>query len=382
MRAKRAMRLKNRRGFALPMSILIIAVLTAALAASFSATQGEYVSNAASRSENRAYNIAETGLEQFMVMRNNTGWCTGCAADPILADSEYTHISLPGGYADIVAVKVRPAIDSTTPAIFFIRSRGRDTSVKLSGTNSSYAEHTVGIYANWTQATMKVSAAWISLSGLIKNGAGTIDGTDNCGQQPSVAGAQVPKSDFVNNGNASTFGGNPPVDTSKTLAQLLPNVTIDWNSIVNQNSMTPDITIPGGAFPTAAQFTADTNYWPVIRIRTNGYSLPNKGRGIIIADSNFTISGSNMWSGIVLVGGTLTSNGNNTTFGATLSGLNLLLGGSAGQSTSGVPTSGDDATANGQKTYVYDSCAVSKATQKLRRYVSIPNSWMDNLASW
>ena len=377
------MRMKNRRGFALPMAILIIAVLTAALAASFSSTSAEYVSNAAQRSQSRAFEIAETGLEQFLVRRNESGWCTNCAADPVAADSEWTHIALPGGYADVIAVKVRPALDSTTPAVYFIRSRGRDTSVKLSGTNTSYAEHTVGMYAKWTIATMKVNAAWVSLSGLQKNGAGTIDGTDQCGVMPSVAGAQVPKGDFDNNGNASVFGGSPPVDTSKTLAQLVPQVMIDWSGIINQNALAPDITIPGGTFPSAAAFNADTNYWPVIRVKTNGYSLPNKGRGIIIADSDFVISGSNMWSGIVLVGGKLTSNGNNTTYGATLSGLNLLLGGGAGTSTSGTPTdSTADATANGQKTYVYDSCSVSQASQKLRRYVAIANSWMDNLASW
>jgi hypothetical protein len=83
-----------------------------------------------------------------------------------------------------------------------------------------------------------------------------------------------------------------------------------------------------------------------------------------------------MWDGIVLVGGMLTSNGNNTTAGATLSGLNFLTGGTPSNS------SIDDATANGQKTYVYDSCNVEKATTRLRRYAAMPNSWIDNLASW
>ena len=83
-----------------------------------------------------------------------------------------------------------------------------------------------------------------------------------------------------------------------------------------------------------------------------------------------------MWDGIVLVGGQLTSNGNNTTAGATLSGLNFLIGGTP--STSNV----DDANANGQKTYVYNSCNVEKATTRLRRYAALPNSWVDNVASW
>ena len=130
----------------------------------------------------------------------------------------------------------------------------------------------------------------------------------------------------------------------------------------------PDITIPGDAFPSGTTFDNDTTYWPVIRIHTNGFSLPNRGRGIIIADSNFTISGSNMWDGIVLVGGQLTSNGNNTTAGATLSGLNYLIGGTP--STSSV----DDSQANGQKTYVYNSCNVDKATSHMKKYSVLPNT--------
>ena len=90
-----------------------------------------------------------------------------------------------------------------------------------------------------------------------------------------------------------------------------------------------------------------------------------------------------MWSGILLVGGSLTSDGNNTTWGATLSGLNYLIGGTPTISISGNPNlDPDDAMANGQKTYVYDSCSVSLASQRMRKYISIPNSWMDNLASW
>ncbi len=369
--------LKNRKAFALPMTILIIAVITAALAAAFTSVRAEYMTNTAERSQNRAYNLAETGLEQFMVLRD-TSWCSHCS-DPVTADSEWTRVPLPGGggYADVVAVKVRPMVDSVTPAVYFIRSKGTDTTVKLSGAgNSVYAEHTVGVYAQWITTTMKVKAAWVSLSGLVKNGAGTISGVDECGQMPNVAGAQVDKGDLVVNGNASSFLGSPPVDTSKTFAQLKPTVGIDWNGIVNNNAIPAEITIPGGAFPSAHDFAVDTNYWPIIRVHTNNYGLPNAGRGIIIADSNFTISGSNMWSGIVLVGGTLTSNGNNTTYGATLSGLNFLIGGTPS------PSTVDDSYANGQKDYVYDSCSVAKASSMMRKYVAIPNSWMDNLASW
>ncbi|MBC7672814.1 MAG: hypothetical protein H7247_10385 [Polaromonas sp.] len=88
------------------------------------------------------------------------------------------------------------------------------------------------------------------------------------------------------------------------------------------------------------------------------------------------ISGNNQWYGIILVGGKLTSNGNNVSEGATLSGLNALTG------TRPSPSTADDATANGTKSYVYDSCSVAKATSAFARYTMMPNTWMDNLPGY
>jgi len=379
--------LKNREGFALPMVIVVVAVLTAALAASFSSTNAELTTNSAERGQNRAFDIAEAGLEQFLV-RRSTSWCVpsgACVTDPTAVDSEYTRVTFTNGYADVVARKVRPVI-GTSNAIFFVRSKGVDTT--LSGrlnaaAGTVYAERTVGVYAKWLTTTMNVKAAWLSLSGLVKNGSGQISGVDECGKQNDVAGVTVPKGDLTVSGNFSPQG-NPPVDTSKTITQLQASTDISWQSILD-GGIDADITIPGGTFPSAAAFSADTSYWPIIRIHTNGYSLPNAGRGMIIADSDFTISGSNMWQGIILVGGQLTSNGNNTTSGATVSGLNLLNGGSADTSTVNAAvdsTSVNNATANGTKSYVYNSCNVTKASSKLQHYGVISNSWVDNLASW
>lgn len=373
------MSLRTRAGAALPMAILVIAVMTAGLAAGFAATGSEITTNAATRSQNRAYEIAQAGLEQFLARRNENGFCQNCVADPTAAaaDSEWTRVSFPTGYADVVAIKVRPLINDSTPAMYFIRSRGIDTSIKLSGASRTLnAERVVGVYARWNHNPMDVKAAWVSLSGLNKNGTGVIDGNDQCGAKAAVAGVSVPQGDLHVQGNSFNPAGSPPVDTFSSFTTLRNSLKIDWAGIINDNAIAADFTIPGNSFPSAAWFDANPTAWPVIRVRTNNYSLPNRGRGTIIADSNFTISGSNMWDGIVLIGGRLTSNGNNTTAGATLSGLNFLIGGTP--STSSV----DDSDANGQKTYVYSSCKVASATQGMRAYRTMPNTWMDNIAAW
>jgi hypothetical protein len=188
----------------------------------------------------------------------------------------------------------------------------------------------------------------------------------------------VPKGDYTATGGFVPTG-NPPLDTMKTQAQLDSIVTIDWNGIINSNAIPADFEIPPQAFPPTTWFDADTSRWPAIRIHVNGYALPSAGRGIIIADSDFTISGSNMWDGVILVGGQLTSNGNNTTSGTTVSGLNYKLPGAV------LPPPGyinDNATANGTKSYVYNSCKVNRATQRLRHYVALANTWVDDIPVW
>jgi hypothetical protein len=380
------MGMRNRKGFAMPMAIFTIAVLSAALAAAYSNTTTEMMTNTAVRAQNRSYQLAEAGLEQFLSLRgtqkpNGTGpWCDHCT-NPVTADSEWTRVPLVGGYADVVAVKVRPIVGNSN-AVYFIRSTGTDTSWVINqAKGTTYAQRTVGIYATWVTNTMNVKAAWLSFTGLTKNGTGLISGVDDCGQQPTVAGVMLDKGDLDVEGSSFNPLGNPPVDTSKTFDQLKAQNTVDWNSIVNGNAIPADIEIPGGTFPSTATFDADTNYWPIIRIHTNGYSLPNRGRGFIIADSDFVISGSNMWNGIILVGEQLTSNGNNTVAGATVTGLNYTYNGLTPNYTT-KSNATDNSIANGTKTYVYNSCYVALASQQLRRYVTMPNSWMDNLTSW
>ncbi|HVZ78603.1 MAG TPA: hypothetical protein VG818_11535 [Gemmatimonadaceae bacterium] len=370
--------LKNREGFALPMAILVIAVITAALAAGFLATNSEIATNQAERGVNRAFWIAQNGLEQFLVRRSESGFCqlcylTGANAPPV-AQYESARVAVTGGYADVTSRQVHASTGSNDPAIYFVMSHGVDTTVKMSGAgNSAKAERTVGMYAKWNTMVMNVLAGWTSLSGISKQGSsGTISGVDQCGQDTSRAGVSVPKGEWSSSGHFSPTG-NPPLDTTKSVSQLAAQTKIDWASIMN-GAITPDVEIPPNSFPSSSKF-ADTSYWPIIRIHSNNYSLPNAGQGIIIADSNFTISGSNMWNGIILVGGSLTSNGNNTTSGATISGLNILRGGTADTS---VVIS--EATANGTKSYVYNSCNVSRATKGMQVYQAVPNTWIDNVA--
>lgn len=377
-------RIHNRLGFALPLVVVFLVVLSFALAAGLAATAAEGGMTSAQRGQNRAYAIAEMGLQRFLIKRDSLCGLVGssCLTDPGGATSgqDSVQMAINGGYAVVVARLLRPqqGTKDTIPALYFVRARGVDSTSKMRGSDTTNSVRTVGLMVQWSTQTMNVVGAWTSLSGLDKQGnAGQIDGNDQCGRKPAVAGVMVPKGDYTESGGFVPTG-NPPLDTSKTLAQLEPLLTIDWNGIVNGNAMTYDFIVPPNGFPDATYF-ADTTKWPIIRVHTNGFVLPNAGRGIIVADSDFTISGSNMWNGVILIGGQLTSNGNNTTSGATVSGLNYKLPGAV------QPPPGyinDNSTANGTKSYVYNSCNVSRATTRLRHYVALPNTWIDDVPIW
>jgi len=378
------MRLSNRQGFALPLAILVIAILTAALAAGFTATGAEIGTNASQRGTERAFNIAQAGLEQFLTQRSTLCAAAGsrCMTDPTDSTNnglDSVRVSVPSGYAQVVAQRVRPFKDQNTPALYFVRSRGIDTSkLSLAGQGRNVRpERTVGIYASWSTMTMNVLSGWTSLSGLNKQGtAGIISGVDECGKMPTIAGVATPKGDLHITGNWTGIG-NPPADTFKTAGQLMNNVGIDWNAIRNQNVIPADYVVPPKVFPDQNWFSNNPDAWPTIHVTTN-FSLPNQGRGLLIVDGDLSINGSDMWDGVILVGGKLTSNGKNTVAGATISGLNKLLG----QTPDTSVVVSDNSDANGNKDFVYSSCKVAMATQAMRTYKTMPNTWMDNVVSW
>lgn len=349
----------ERRGFAIPMAVLVIAVLTIMVAGGFSLVSAERRSVADQKSQISAFRIAEQGLELYLVRRDSllTGF-PGYAKVPKVKDS--VRVTMTGGYADVSLTPLRLPTGSQS-GLYVVRSKGTETVGAYAGTPQGV--RTVAQYVLWEPAPMQVLAGWLALSGLQKNGsAGTLGGADACGDSAAVAGVVVPVNPGYT-GKTTAVSGSPAIDT------VTPDsVHIDWNGIVNGNLITPTITIPGGSFPPDAAF-ADTTYYPIIRINLADYTLPNTGvgRGMIIATGNITISGSAAWKGVLLVGGDITSNGNNGIQGATVSGLNVKLG-------TYVPTS----TANGTKNYQYNSCEVAKSTTTAGALVTLRNTWVDN----
>ena len=344
-----------RRGFALPTAILVIAVLTIMIAGGFSLVSAERRSVSDQKAQISAFKIAEDGLELFLVRRDSL--LPNAPKVPGLKDS--VRINFQGGYADVSLTRIRPVIGSMS-GLYVVRSRGVETVGTYAGTPEGV--RTVAQYVLFEPAPMQVLAGWTALSGLDKNGvAGTLGGFDACGDSAAVAGVAVPLNPGYQGKDEATEG-DPPIDSTLTA----DSVAIDWNAIVNEDAIEATITIPGGAWPTDAQW-ADTTFYPIIRVNEPNFVLPTSGRGMLIATGHVTINGTAGWKGVLLVGGDITSNGTNVVHGATISGLNVKLG-------TYVPAS----TANGTKEYRYNSCEVAKANREAGALVTLKNTWVDN----
>ena len=349
----------ERRGFAIPVALLVIATLTIMIAGGFSLVSAERRSVADQKSQISAFRIAEQGLEIYLVRRDSLQAGSNPARAKVPADTESKRINMPGGYADVSLTRIRP-VQGSIAGLYVIRSRGVETTGAYAGMPEGV--RTVAQYVLFEPAPMQVLAGWTALSGLDKNGnAGTLGGIDACGDSAAVAGVVVPVNPGYTGQTAATEG-SPAIDTVTA-----DSVHIDWNGIVNGSALTPTITIPGGTFPPASAWISDPNYYPIIRVNSPDFVLPWSGKGMIIATGHLTISGSDTWSGVLLVGGDITSDGINGIQGATVSGLNVKLG-------TYVPSS----TANGTKSYQYNSCEVSRATTTAGALVTLKNTWVDN----
>ncbi len=346
----------QRRGIALPITLLVLILLAVLLAAGFTALGAERRVNANADAEVGAFTLAESGLELFLTERDSLGFTTSPPAA-----SESARVTLRGGYADVVLTRVR--MDTVVKRYgYAVRAHGVSTGGALTGTPR--AERTVAEYAVWQPATMKTWASFTSLSGLHKNGGSAMgSGADLCGLAPAVAGVAVPTTPgYSQNGGSLAPQGSPPVlDVAPTPAQMADSININWAGITNGTAMTPDVTIPPGTWPTSF-----TN-WPTILVNGD-YTLPGSGQGTLIVTGNLTMNGSTAWDGLVLVGNNVTSNGSNTVDGALVTGLNVLLGDSVPQGSVG----------NGVKHINYDSCYLASALNKYSTFTGFTNAWVDN----
>jgi hypothetical protein len=354
-------RLRSRSGFAMPLTMLVLVVLAIGLTGGLTYVTSErrVIDNTTMQED--AFLIAQAGLDEFLSNRSGLGFSGMPGA------TESVTLDILDGEAEVVLERLRPQVDDDA-ALYVVRSTGV---VPGPRTQDPDARRTVAQLAEWESATMEPNAGWTSLTGLHKNGtSGTISGEDRCGTAPDVAGVSVPDPPgFSKNGNFHP-DGTPELEEWPSVDDLIDDIGIDWEGIVDQTALTPDVVIPGDSWP-----SFPSGYWPVIFV-TGDFSLPGTGRGVlIVTGGSLTISGNKTWEGIVLVGEHLTSNGNNKVYGTVYTGLDAIL---QDDPQAWAEDIGQNSLGNGNKTYQYDSCMIESAMTSFGGLRVIDNAWMDN----
>ncbi|HVH39166.1 MAG TPA: hypothetical protein VM764_04005 [Gemmatimonadaceae bacterium] len=371
----------NRRGFALPMVVLVMFILVGAVASGFAMMSGERASDDATLQSEAAFALAETGLQQGL--RNRTG--LGLPVEPPAA-GDSTRVTLAGGYADIVTTRLRAAVGTSVPALYVVRSRG--VSTRTGTAKAGNATQMASAFATFQLMTMQVQSSMTGINGINKAGnSGIISGVDQCPVANGGTGNTLPAvavpADPGFTGQAGPLEGNPKVDSiGANPEEAADAVPFNWDAIVNDNAITPDFDIPssGIGFPTQTWFNDNPLTWPTIIVR-NGpspnslYTLTISGRGLLIVFGDLRLNGSQAgWKGIILVGGRLRSDGTNEVQGATITGLNVKLGYSVADN--------DVNDLNGTKQYLYNSCNVKSALAALGSLRVFQNSWANSFPTY
>jgi len=355
----------NRQGVTLPLTILVIAVLGVSVAITYARLSSERRTTGDGQAQLDAFAVAQTGLSSYMAGRN---------AKPA-ANQDTTFTDLPGGIAQVSLRFLRESTTTLLPAVYVITSRGTATAARSYDARTPPAQRTVATYALWTPTPLDLDAAITTLGGMDKaGGSGSMSGIDACGVMPDIPGVAVPNGGYT--GSSSPIDGNPdntPVNlgTAGPSGTAKDEVDIDWAGIVAwpNTTLMPDL-VYSGTWPTTSDFAA----WPVIRVNNNpgaDFDLPADGKGILIVTGNVIISGSTSWEGVILAGGSIRSNGSNSARGAVIAGLNAKLG-------QAVPVS----QMNGTKSYLYDSCALTRALGHVGSLQRVRNGWIDTWPSY
>ncbi|HEV2642644.1 MAG TPA: hypothetical protein VGT98_08055 [Candidatus Elarobacter sp.] len=370
--------LERRPGFALPAAVLTIAIMTVALAASFTLISAERRTVDDQQLQVRALGIAQQGIEAYLRHPENPAFRPGRATHTPAWDRDTAWIPVNPATGDTAIVIPRYYRLSTSPAVdtmYVLSSLGKQGIGVIKGTPP--AVRTVAEIVTWTGRTIPIKAGWMSLTGLTKNGSsGTISGNDAaatpCMGGGNVAGVSVPTNPgYSQNGGGSPLSGNPPLDntslgpTPQSAADSMATAGLDW-ARWSQGLNLPNVwrlSDHGGALPSFA----NPNYYPIVY--TSGDMVLPNGQGMLVVAGSLTINGGTKWNGIILVGSGVTANGNDTVQGAVLSGLNMMI--------SPAPI-GPASLGNGTKTIQYNSCEVKKALSGTRALVPRRGTWMDN----
>ncbi len=354
----------NERGFALPITIFIVTIVTIMLAAIFVRVSADRRMAESTGATVDAVAIAHSGLQRYFAHYDSL------VTRP--TDGDSLRFNVTGGYADVVAHFVRRPADTTENQMYVVRSMGRV--IEPTEGAEPQAVRRVAQFAQWQTANIDdVVAAFTAPNGVrkIPNGYIEIWGHDQCATPgPSKRGLRapwgplpdpIPDSDIQ---GVAFPPGAPSVWEGGNGYNVAAATDIDWPTIVS-----------GGFEPDFTSAQLQNWNWSSQMIAGNLILQDTWGSGLLIVTGDLEFRGATVdWYGLILVGGEIRFNAA-TTFvrGLVVSGLDELLTGTN-------PPRGD---IGGTTIRIwYDSCHVADALRSLTGFTPISNAWVDNWATY
>lgn len=310
------MSVRNDRGFILATTLLVMTLLTVMLTAAFVLISAEFRTTNGSFSNTRSLTLAQAGLQSYFANPHSLG-----------AGSDSTDYTFPGGYARVVARRLRDSVPSSDRALWVVYSTGVDSTRSL--TVQGTGQRVVAQLSYFSTGTIPTRAAIVAVNGVQMTGTGNqpING-DNANKavagctRVGNAGNTTGLTTYV--GGTSGFGGgdnpNGGFEYLATQSLVSDSTHIDWVKLVN-GEFTPDFY---NALPAPNNTTYQTHYY------TGDVTIPgNTYRGLLVASGDVALSDKTEWDGIIVAGGRLTTPSGTakyTILGTIITGLNVILG--------------------------------------------------------
>jgi type II secretory pathway pseudopilin PulG len=352
-------RLADRRGFALPVVILIVALLTVLLTTGLSRARTERQIAQASDETSEALAVAQSGLQTYL------GTVTSRPAD-----NDSIRVNVTGGYANVVVHLVRRPADTTRRSLYLVRSTG--VVINPDSGAAPRAQRTIAQFAEWEAGFMLRRAALTAANGIYKrDGAAILRiwGTDYSGCSPSASAIPGLRT------TDTTGSATPTVDYSGAPG-LIEHGSSEGPAIAAATAINWAGAMGGDLVPDYTSFQNFNFSYPIQRITgTLNRGLVTGGSGLLVVTGDLNISEFFFFQGIILVGGAIDFDPGSWVVirGLVVSGLNEQLGINPPRTEYG----------NGSYLEIqYASCYVELALAPLRGLAPVRNAWLDTWASY
>ncbi len=357
------------RGFVLATTLLVTTLLTVMLAASFILVSAEQRTTDNSLGTARALVLAQAGLQTYFT--ENRGLTVSDSIDS-------TRVIMAGGYADVVARRVRAAdtLSGGHLGTWVVKSHGVATTGAMAG--QTRGDRTIAQFAQLNPGVLPARAAMVAVNGvqMISTGTNPIDGTDQCSTQDTIGLTVTANPPGYSPGGG--FGASGPrgrpqgIEATGTPTDVLNLTGIDWPSLVHGN-LTPNYTVaPGASWNPAGTSMSLMGYVPGNLTLLGG----SVGQGLLIVTGNLTVANNAQWRGVILVGGKLIEQSNNPSYrlyGMVTTGLNVSLDSLVQP---------NFLTRRGTSLIHWGSCYAGRAIASQTFMVPIKNAWADTWSTY